>query len=120
MAIDHTRIGHRVRTIRKRRGLTQERLSELINCTPTYISHIESGNKSMSLETLILIANALNVTADELLVDSLQNTLKVSNHAFTSLLNDCTEYERRVLLDTVASVKTALRDNRQYFPRMRL
>jgi len=119
MAINHKLIGQRVRTIRKRRGFTQEHLSELINCNPSYMSHIESGNKNMSLETFILIANALNVSADELLMDNLANTLLATNHAFAHLLNDCTEFERRVLLEVITSLKKSLRENRGYFTRHR-
>ena len=72
MVINYIAIGKKVRAIRKRRGLSQMVLAELIDRSPSYISCIETGSKSMSLETLVALANALNVSSDELLVDSMQ------------------------------------------------
>ena len=96
MTINHISLGQRIRLMRKRKGLTQLHLSELVGLSPTYISYIESGYKSMSLATFIEIANALNVTADELLIDSLENTVKVSNHELAALLSDCSEYAAKL------------------------
>jgi len=119
MAINYISIGSRIRSSRKRRGITQILLSELIDKSPAYISYIESGVKSLSLETFIDIANALGVSADELLQDNLENTIKVSNHALADTLNDCSEYETRIIISSVQSLKAALRDNRQYYRRQR-
>ena len=115
MTINHISLGQRIRLMRKKKGLTQLHLSELVGLSPTYISYIESGYKSMSLATFIDIANALNVTADELLVDSLENTVKVSNHELAALLSDCSEYEKRILLGVASATKKSLRENRSQF-----
>lgn len=111
MAINNLSIGRRIGKIRKRRGLSQATLSELVNCSPTYISYIENGTRGMSLETLICIANALNASADELLFDCLQNTNVGFARAFSELVSDCTEYEKRILLDVVSATKGALREH---------
>lgn len=55
-------IGHRIKEIRKDRGLTQERLAELIELTPQFLSLIEAEMKKPSVDTLIKIANALKVS----------------------------------------------------------
>lgn len=68
----------------------------------------------MSLDTLVSIANALQVSSDELLVDCLENTVKASSHSFATILADCSEYERRVLEDIIAVAKASLRENRAY------
>lgn len=115
MATNNISIGQKIKVIRKRKGYTQAALSELINRSPTYISYIESGFKSMSLDTFVSIANALNATADELLEDSLENTVKVSNHEFAAILSDCSDYEKKVLFDVVSATKQSLRDNRSFF-----
>lgn len=112
MDLNSKAIGHKMKMARKRRGLTQQDLAERIDCSPTYVSYIESGIKGMSLGTFVMIANSLNVSADELLVDVLENTIRVSNHSFADLLADCTEYERRVLQDILTATKTSLRINR--------
>lgn len=114
MALNYISIGQKIKAIRKRRGLSQLTLSELIGRSPTYVSYIECGTKSMSLDTFILLVNALNTTADELLIDNLDNTIKVTNHQFATLISDCSDYERRILLDVTMSTKKSLRENRQY------
>ena len=119
MTINHISLGQRIRLMRKRKGLTQLHLSELVGLSPTYISYIESGYKSMSLATFIEIANALNVTADELLIDSLENTVKVSTHELAALLSDCAEYEKKILLDVASATKKSLRENRSQFHSLR-
>lgn len=108
-------LGKRIKLIRNKRGISQAELAERVGCSAPFISYVESGLKSMSLETFIYIANALGVSADELLRDSLENTLKTSNHAFADILADCTEYEIRILQEMVLSTKVAMRSNRQLF-----
>ena len=112
--INNVVIGKRIRAIRTRKGLSQSKLSELIDTTPTYMSYVENGQKGLSLETFIRLANALNSTADEILIDCLENTVKASNHEFATVIADCTEYEKRVLLDVITATKVALRE---YAPR---
>ena len=64
-------LGKKIKVIRKRKGVSQQALAEMANCSPTHISYCETGRRHMSVETLVRIANALHVTADELLIDSL-------------------------------------------------
>lgn len=70
-----------------------------------------------SIETLVRIANALQVSTDELLDDNLEDELIASSRAFEAVLADCNEYEKRVLLDMVSSMKKAIRDNSSYWPK---
>ena len=112
MALNLVQIGKRVGEIRRHRGLSQQKLSENINRSPTYVSYIEGGLKCMSLDTFVSIANALQVSADELLMDSIENTVKVSNHEFAVIISDCSEYEKRILVEVALAVKKTIRENR--------
>ena len=49
MAINFVQIGKHIGEIRKRRGLSQQKLAEIVNKSPTYVSYIEGGLKCMSL-----------------------------------------------------------------------
>lgn len=115
MALNYILMGKRVTEIRKKRGLSQLTLSEMVGISPQSMSNIEMGVKGMRLDTFVAVANALNVSADEILVDELKNTVKVTNHAFAALLSDTSEYEKRIMLMVVSSVKEALRSNKGYF-----
>ncbi|MBQ7504701.1 MAG: helix-turn-helix domain-containing protein [Ruminococcus sp.] len=114
MALNIILIGKRIRTIRKKRGLSQETLSGEIGCSTVHLSNIESGIKCMSLDIFVKVANALNVSADELLLDNLSNNIKATNHEFANVLNDCNEYEKRVLSDVLTATKQSLRENRSF------
>lgn len=59
-------LGERIRTIRKARKISQERLAELAGLHPTYISDIERGKVNASLYTFYTIANALDIPFSEL------------------------------------------------------
>ena len=51
--------------------MKQEELAELAELSVNYISAIERGVKCPSLDAFVRIANALEVSSDELLRDSL-------------------------------------------------
>lgn len=115
MEFNKIALGNRIQRTRKRKGITQQTLAELVDCSTTHICYCESGRRHMSVETLVRIANALHVTTDELLIDSLENTVKVSNHEFATTLIDCSEYEKQVLLDVLTGTKNSLRSRASLF-----
>lgn len=59
--------GKNVRERRRACGLTQERLSELCELDPTYISMIEAGRRSPSFPTLLHLARALKCSVSALM-----------------------------------------------------
>ena len=107
--------GKCVRHFRKKRGFSQSYLSELIDKSPTYLSYVESGIRCISLDTLVDLANAMNVTADALLKDSLENTASMISNDFAAVLGDCSEYELMILLEVLRAVKTSIRSNQVLF-----
>lgn len=109
MTINYSLIGNRIKSARKAKGLSQSALSELIDRSVGYMSYIETGSKKPSLETLIQIANALDVTIDELLSDNLAAASPVSNTQINQLLSDCSAFEKRVILLSIKSIKEAIR-----------
>ena len=104
----------RIGGIRRRRGLSQMALAEQIEKAPTFISSIETGQRGMSIETFVSIANALNVSADALLIDSIENTERISGSFFAAAAFDCNEFERRVLLELLIASKEAIRKNKRF------
>lgn len=64
-------LGKRINMVRKDRRFTADRLSELCNINATYLRQIEGGTKVPSLPVFINICNALKISPDYLLQDSL-------------------------------------------------
>lgn len=67
--MDAKKIGRRIKAAREAKKLTQEQLAELVDLSPMHMSVLERGHKPPKLETLVIIANALDVSADNLLQD---------------------------------------------------
>lgn len=65
--MDYVAIGELVRIRRKALGLTQEKLAELVDVSPSFIGHIERGTRKLSVETLYDLCKALDVSADYLM-----------------------------------------------------
>ncbi len=59
-------IGKRIKEIRKKKGLSQEKLAELVDIEQNTLSCIETGNNFCTAETLEKIINALEVEPAEL------------------------------------------------------
>lgn len=61
-------IGLRIRQLRTRAGQTQAQLAEAANLNRAYIVSVEHGKQNISMGVIIKIANALGVTAEQLLL----------------------------------------------------
>ena len=109
MELDYHAIGVRIRRYRKERGITQQVLAELSNQEPSNISHIERGATKLGLPTIVNIANALGVTVDDLLCDSLENSKASFEREVSELLSDCTNWELKVITNTMRALKDNLR-----------
>ena len=70
-------VGQRIKSAREAKNLTQEELAALVNLSPTHVSVIERGLKVTKLDTFVAIANALDVSADTLLIDVVHIQLQV-------------------------------------------
>ena len=66
MELDFKAIGKRIKIARIKKNFTQEAVADRIGVSPQHVSNIETGNSSVSLPTLVAIANMLSVSVDEL------------------------------------------------------
>lgn len=108
MAINYINIGKRIGNFRNKKGMSQEELGERANISRIHISLIEIGSSSPSLDTLVDIANALGVSADDLLVDSLDYPISTADSELHRLLLDCNRTEEEILIRTVKELKAIL------------
>ncbi len=73
MELDKKALGERICQYREKRGITQMKLAEDLDVSPTHVSYMEKGKRGLTLERLILVANVLHVSTDQLLMDYLEN-----------------------------------------------
>ena len=65
--VDYKDLGMRVRTLRRKRSLTQEELAEQVGISASFMGHIERGSRVASLETVMQLCAVLGVTPNDLL-----------------------------------------------------
>ncbi len=61
--------GQTLAELRARRGLSQEKLAEMIDATNVHISMLETGQRQPSLNALLLLADALDEPPEEIVVN---------------------------------------------------
>ena len=109
--MDYKRIGLRIRNARRKKGISQERVCEMVGLSLSHMSNIETGNTKMSLPVLVAIANVLGVTTDDLLYDCIRENKKIYLKEIDDMLKDCDEFEIQVMTDIMKAVKTSLREH---------
>jgi len=97
------KLGLRIKTLRKKNGLSQEKLAELINMDKPNLSNIERGKRFMTAETLERIANALNTTERELFDFSEYNPQKYFRADIEKILDNSQEKDLKFFLDVMNS-----------------
>ena len=73
--MDYIDLGRRIRKQRTQHGWTQEALAERVNVSTSFVGHVERGTRKASLETLVAMANALDVSLDYLLSGSMNSSV---------------------------------------------
>ena len=71
--MDYEKLGLRVRQQREMSNLTQNQLARKAGVTASFIGHIERGEKKASVETIVALCNALEISPAVLLQDSLSD-----------------------------------------------
>lgn len=116
MAINYERIGKRIQQLRRMKKMSQADLAEQTDMSVSYISHIETGIKKASLESVVRIANALGTTVDQLLNGNQTGNQHEYESELHTLIMDCNGYERTVIHDVAVAVKKSLRENADLCP----
>ena len=109
MELDYKAIGKRIKIARIKADLMQERLAEMVEISPTHMSNIETGTTRVSLTAIVSLANALSVTVDDLLCDSVVKSKVQFEKDIAGILADCDEYEIRMVKDMAQALKETLR-----------
>lgn len=113
MKTEYVLIGERIKFWRQQRSLTQERLAEIVELTPGFITLIETGKKRASLETLLYVCRALNITLNDLIVGNQITQITDSNTEFSELTTELNESEKRLVFEITKKVCKTIHRNRK-------
>lgn len=109
MEVDYLSLGKRVKHYREKSSLSQMELADRSKLSRPYISQIERGKFGASLDAVIAIANALGISSDELLIDSLEITNSQITSKADAILLDCSPTEEKILTENMKSLRETLR-----------
>lgn len=105
--LNYVEIGKRIKTKRIEMQLTQEKLSEIIDVSPSYVSEIERGTSISSLATITKIAQTLNVSLDYLIYGINQNN---SNSTFFEILKTIPTKNHELYINLCENIANTLKD----------
>ena len=97
-------IGARIKELRKRRGYSQDLLSEKIDIDPKHLSRIEVGKGYPSLQTLERIADALEVDMRDFFEFVPASTQKELKDDISKLLREASPDQLKTIYRVIKSI----------------
>lgn len=83
-------------------GYSQELLAFECDLSVPYISQIENGHKSVSLNALLQISDALDCTLDWLVFGNSSLYISSGEYDFNETVENCSKEERKYLYDLLS------------------
>ncbi len=96
--IDYKELGKRIRAERRRQDLTQEKLAEMAGISDSFMGHIERGGRTLSIETLAKLANALSLSIEYIVCGEFNYQPDMLPAEIHDALNQMSSSQRRVFL----------------------
>lgn len=110
--VDYVALGKRIRAERRRQDLTQEQLAELADISESFMGHIERGGRVLSVETLIKLANALNLSVEYIVCGAYNYQPDTLPSEIQEALDKMSDRQRKVFL----SIMKTLADHPDMWP----
>ncbi|MCM1268266.1 MAG: helix-turn-helix domain-containing protein [Bacteroidales bacterium] len=111
--MNYSLLGKRIREERLRLNLTQERLAEDINISTAYLGQIERGERHITLDKLIPLAERLGVSVDFLLSDYVHPTDDASLALIHQLFDNRTDKEKMLAINMIKLIFSSIDEGLQ-------
>ena len=110
--MDYETLGKNIKKFRamQKPKMTQALLAEKIGCSDSHIGQIENARGVPSLETVVAIANVLNVGVDQLLKEDLHNQTNYFVQEILHLSDNLTSNDRIFALEVFRSLLKTMKD----------
>lgn len=92
-------IGRNIRAYRKAQHMSIEELAYRTDLSKNYMALVERGEKIPSLETFLIIVNALNVSSDQILCDVVNTGFTVRTTILTDRIEKVSPARRKLIYD---------------------
>lgn len=109
MTIDYRDLGIRIRKKREAAGLSQADLAAQTKLSTQHISNVENAKSKIGLEKLVMVANVLNTSLDELVCGSMRKSRAIYQSDVAEMIEELSDVEMRVLPEYLRCFNSAYR-----------
>lgn len=102
--IDYKELGKRIRAERRKQDLTQEKLAEMADISDSFMGHIERGGRTLSIETLAKLANALNLSIEYIICGEFNYQPDMLPAEITDVLHKMSGSQRKIFLNMMKTL----------------
>lgn len=99
-----SKLGEQIKDARVRKGYSRKYLADMVGITSPYLAVLEKGEKAPKLDTCVKILNALDLSADEALMDSLNGAAPMKASYLNSRLSSLSLESQAFLLAVFESM----------------
>ena len=117
-------IGSNIRFERRKKNLTIEDLSEILNIAPGFLGLIERGQRGTSIKNLCTIADFFGLTLDQLITEDLSGNLELKEpvksdydkklETCESLIRSLNSDELEFIICEIRNLRKLMRDSEDY------
>lgn len=97
--LDYIAVGKRIKAKRKQKHYSQQQLADIAGLSSKYISEIEHGKKEGRFDVYVRIAEALNISLDEFITDSVSADSVIFENHFNALYKSFGNIRKEMLLN---------------------
>ena len=109
-------IGDNIRQSRINKGLTIEQLAEQADISESFLGLVERGSSGLSIETLIVISQKLDVTTDSLIIEkTVPSETPTNKITLTTLIQNSDDEDIDFLLEFINYIKSAFQQSNFIF-----
>ena len=117
-------IGSNIRFERRKKNLTIEDLSEILNIAPGFLGLIERGQRGTSIKNLCTSADLFGLTLDQLITEDLSGNLELKEpvksdydkklETCESLIRSLNSDELEFIICEIRNLRKLMRDSEDY------
>ncbi|MCL2099065.1 MAG: helix-turn-helix domain-containing protein [Oscillospiraceae bacterium] len=111
--MNYIQLGERIREERLKLKLTQAGLAEKADISEAYAGQLERGERKPALETVVRLANVLEVSVDYLLKDSVEGSNENIVNQFRQLIYDMNIQNKQLIIEVNKTILSHFDKSRQ-------
>lgn len=105
--VDMTAFGQAVKEAREKKGLSREKLAEMLDLSPRYVMYIETRGQHPSLQKLYEIATLFNISIGQFFFTDTAGSKTTSRRQLDAMLDNMDEKDLPVITATVKAMQKA-------------